>query len=115
MPDRLFTLTRIIQALLGAESWKDVPFNVAHAEHATRYLHEAKALVELLEIHDCGSTGGYDKEAKEPVTINLLTRTNWLINKYNQMPELPIDIRKQWKSLLAVHNKYYAKYKHLKV
>jgi len=32
-----------------------------HIDTAAEYSAQAKALVELLEVHDCGSVGGYDR------------------------------------------------------
>jgi len=49
--------------------------NVAEAQAA------ATSLIELLEVHDCGSVGGFDAGFDRPRT--LVGRWDWLYRKYN--------------------------------
>lgn len=48
------------------------------------YHNQAKALIELLEIEDCGSTGGFDMDSKLPniCKYSLYDRFIALLNKY---------------------------------
>ena len=51
------------------------------SENVTKYLHKAEALIEFLEIRDCGSFGGFDKG--QPYPRNLFSRWDWLYRKYD--------------------------------
>lgn len=50
--DRLTVLTAIFSNFQMATQWPD---------GGDKYFHEATSLIELLEVVDCGSTGGFDK------------------------------------------------------
>jgi hypothetical protein len=45
-----------------------------------RHYHKLEALVELLEVWDCNSVGGFGKG--ESRSLDLLERAGWLLNKY---------------------------------
>ena len=114
MPDRLTVLNRIITDLACAESWKRSSFKTDWANCVAEYYIKALSLIELLEVHDCGQMGGFDKGADVTVGRNLVTRTHWLLNKYKQAPQLPKNVLAQWKSLLKTHNKEFKNYTPLK-
>lgn len=54
-----------------SESWSNV----------LQYHNQAEALIELLEVSDCGSSGGFDKGQTEDHRRNLWARFNWLRHK----------------------------------
>jgi len=58
-----------------------------HADfgRCAKYSDKAEGLIELLEIHDCGSTGGFDED--QPTASNLFDRWDWLYRKYGQDPK----------------------------
>lgn len=45
----------------------------------------AEALIQLLEIEDCGSYGGYDKN--QPSARHIFDRFDWLCKKYGKAPK----------------------------
>lgn len=51
-------------------------------DYAFEYASEAKALIELLEIDDCGSTGGFDTERGQDKSAyqTLESRYQWLLS-----------------------------------
>ena len=53
----------------------------AWTENITKSLYQAEALVEILEIQDCGSVCGFDQ--RQPRPRNLFDRWDWLFRKYN--------------------------------
>lgn len=77
---RSLVLDQIKLELTVAAQWKD-RINTDCAGFYVRGLHKAEALIELLEIADCGSVGGFDKGQPRP--RNLLDRYEWLRNKHN--------------------------------
>lgn len=56
-----------------------------HYNIVSNYYNRALALIELLEIEDCGSTGGYDKN--QPTARNIFDRFDWLCKKYGKTPK----------------------------
>lgn len=49
--------------------------------HCAAYHAKAEGLIEILEIDDCGSTGGYD--LNQPRAFNIFDRWVWLYKKHN--------------------------------
>ena len=68
-------LDQIADYLCSIEQWK----NKECYDNACKYFHKAEALIELLEDHNCGSVGGFDKD--QPITCSLLDRYEWLTKK----------------------------------
>ena len=52
-----------------------------HYDDASKYNHKAAALIELLEIHNCGSVGGFD------VAQNSLGQNRTLRQRYEWLKE----------------------------
>jgi len=80
-------LGAIADALDAFDQWtkpitKGEGINVGYVHFAFGYMHRAEALIELLEIQDCGSTGGYDKGQEDNYTLQ--DRLNWLQGKYRR-------------------------------
>lgn len=65
-PNRRVILKRIEKELQMVYQWSDLfekkRVNTDYSYRAFEYMYRAEALIELLEIHDCGSTGGFDGE-----------------------------------------------------
>ena len=64
---------------LGLGKWSWMSRSCAHAAGAER---AAALLIELLEVHDCGSVGGFDR-GQSPGG-NLFERWDWLYRKYGE-------------------------------
>lgn len=79
-PDRQSILRAIDQNLEIAEQWKECPYKVEWVARVASYSFKAEALIELLEVHDCGSVGGFDKGQEFPGS-DLKKRYVWLKNK----------------------------------
>ena len=79
--DRLVILQKIGDHLQGVLQWSK-PCNGADWMQ-TAYLDmvKAEALVELLEVADCGFRGGFDRG--QPQTYNLFERWDWLFRKHH--------------------------------
>jgi len=58
---------------------------VNHPNNYCKYHYKALSLVEFLEVEDCGSTGGFDREfpLKHITKYNLFDRFLVLLRKYN--------------------------------
>jgi len=51
-------------------------------DYASKYANKAESLIELLEVYDCGSVGGYDEGQHELMPhASLHQRYSWLYNK----------------------------------
>lgn len=57
----------------------DNPKTAYAFERACNYAKKAEILIEVLEVHNCGSVGGYDKG--QPFSYDLLGRYEWLVKK----------------------------------
>lgn len=77
---RIQILDRIGDHFQGAMQWDKLK-NPECIALSSKYFYKAEALIELLEIEDCGSIGGFDKG--QPETNNLFDRWDWLYRKYN--------------------------------
>ncbi len=78
---RVIILNAIADELGMSSQW--LPSNrVGSLESATAHLHRAETLIELLEVHDCGSVGGFDKGQRYP-NGDVFKRFNWLLRKHH--------------------------------
>jgi len=85
--------TAILKAIFCCLQSSIVNKPIAPDWTATRvkYLFKAEALIELLEVHDCGSTGGFDKEIGRPNgdgNLSFYDRFAWLVKKYDLQKEV---------------------------
>ena len=55
--------------------------NPEWASNVVEHYEKATALIELLEVDDCGSIGGHDKN--QPRASNIFDRWDWLYRKYD--------------------------------
>jgi hypothetical protein len=80
MEQRIDLLNEIFLNLQGIANW--LPDNI---ETACRYMHKAEALIEVLEVKDCGFIGGFDE--KSPLIkhsdFKLYDRFLALVNRYD--------------------------------
>jgi hypothetical protein len=58
------------------KQWQSAPANVDFIMNVAEYAKKAEALIEMLEIHDCGSVGGFGNGHNG--SHNLETRYQWL-------------------------------------
>jgi len=79
-PSRLTILRAIGDALGNYIQWQEGA-SVYAAHRASAYIARAECLIELLEAHDCGSVGGFDKG--QPESQSLFERWVWLYKKYD--------------------------------
>lgn len=75
--DREILLNVIGDNLHQAMQWSD---KAEWANKVAEYYYKAEALIEVLEIVDCGSIGGHDKG--QPRACSLFNRWDWLYRKY---------------------------------
>lgn len=80
---RLKILRRILDSFGMAAQWKS-DLSVNTAQWAAGYLSQAEGLIELLEVEDCGSVGGFDQGAGG--LNNLFDRFELLCSKYKHNP-----------------------------
>lgn len=82
---RIDTLQRTFDCFQQITQW--VPFNLSSAY---KYASEAEALIELLEVDDCGSVGGFD--AKSPIENNynykLYNRFIAVLKRHNKFKDI---------------------------
>ena len=79
-PSRKVILKDIQDNLEQAKQWGNHPYDLDWVAQSAEFLARAEGLIELLEVHDCGSSGGYDRG--QPPARNLMDRYNWLREKY---------------------------------
>ena len=80
---RLYLLNRIGQHLAMMIQWHREPAEVSWTQNVTEYATKAEALIEVLEVLDCGSVGGYDSGFDQKKT--LFGRWVWLYNKVHDV------------------------------
>lgn len=98
-PSRITILQEIFECFQQVTQW--VPTHQTQADYSegvTKYLYKAEALIEILEVNDCGSTGGFDPDmaygprANDPTRpdhyIGLFGRFLWLVDKYGSEKKL---------------------------
>ena len=79
---------RLLPILIGqikevnqaVKRWGEDLYSEGFAENTLKYVNQLVALVELLEIYDCESVGGFGKG--QPDNSDLRERMDWLIKKY---------------------------------
>lgn len=84
-------LQEIRHTIQLVEQWKGVN-QPAWVENQLKYMNQLECLVEIVEVYDCGSTGGFGvgqgfKKGHLQVNDNhnpgdLFDRANWLLAKY---------------------------------
>lgn len=86
--NRTITREAIVDRLQSALQQVDQWVAMKHYENAARYAAKAEALIELLEVDDCGSVGGFDKARgqNERMRQSLHDRYVWLTNLPVTMP-----------------------------
>jgi len=77
---RIEILNNIGNFFQGVIQWRESITSDGEA-NVVKHLHYAEALIQLLEVEDCGSVGGFDKNQPTPKT--LFDRWDWLFHKYD--------------------------------
>ncbi len=105
-PTRLTILQTIFEHLQLVAQWMPNQLSGADYSHnCIEYLQKAEALMELLEVHDCGSIGGFDVEALEkyatpikpdgsggrPASLYFYQRFVWLVDKHGHRNQIKCD------------------------
>lgn len=98
-PSRLVLLKEIGSCLLQSIAWYEPLVSI---ESSLKYVHQAEVLVEVLEVHDCGSIGGFDAGMDKMKSYNLFERYEWLYKKHDD-PEKDNNFL-EIKKLLEKHN-----------
>jgi len=82
---RIQILDRILSNFQMITQW--LP---SHIENANEYMRKAEGLIEHLEVLDCGSIGGYDKEnvVQNTTCFKLFDRFLALVRKYDSEEDL---------------------------
>lgn len=77
---RINILNAIFSDLCGIIQW--FPNNV---ENSAKYMFKAESLIEILEVEDCGSVGGFDRKSpvKRDTNFNLFNRYLAVVRRYN--------------------------------
>lgn len=91
-PTRLDILQEIFECFQQVTQWMPaINTDADFSDGVTKYLFKAEALVEILEVNDCGSIGGFDTEihADHRGAMGLYERFLFLVEKYNKR----IDIK----------------------
>jgi hypothetical protein len=87
-PIKYETVLNLIETKLkDVEQWQHHPTLAAY-EYVTGYAHEAQALIELLEDHNCGITGGYDRVDGHEQRRKRATYTQTLAGRYKWLKEM---------------------------
>ncbi len=81
---RLKILQKIAEHLSGVIQWTE---GRCHFSRAAEYQAQAEALIELLEVADCGSVGGFD-EGQIGGNQTLFARFEWLVNKHHSFKSI---------------------------
>ena len=100
---RLVMLNRIFDMFQYATQWP---------ENSTAYFYKAEALIEVLEIGDCGSTGGYDPQNRNRklTGFDLFDRFLTVILKYDDS----FNIKSSCNANLATLVQYYTQLRALR-
>lgn len=82
---RITILNKIFHNLLLVKQW-----NINHPQNSIEYHYKALGLIELLEVDDCGSVGGYDKSNKllKVSEHSPFNRFYTLVNKHNDFDNI---------------------------
>ena len=69
-PDRKTLLNTIAENFAGYLQWGQRPvLKSEYHDNANKYLNRAETLIELLEVNDCGSVGGFDKNQQGVIGV----------------------------------------------
>jgi hypothetical protein len=109
-PTRLEILQEIFEHFQQVTQWMPcVSTDADYSNGVTKYLFKAEALVEMLEVTDCGSTGGFDAGQE---CHGLYARFIWLVNKYHKTSDIkpscnftPDDLYKYFSEAGQLRNK----------
>jgi hypothetical protein len=65
-------------------------WGIRSSNFTNEYWYKADALIQLLEVHDCGSVGGYDRSnpVKDITPYKLYNRFLAVVAKYNDEPNI---------------------------
>jgi len=74
MLDRATVLDAAASELASVKQWADME----SYDHALHHYTRAEMLLELIEVEDCGSVGGFDKGQKPKHRRTLNSRLAWL-------------------------------------
>lgn len=106
---RLMILQSIFEHFQQMTQWLDSPDNYAE------YSHKAEALIQVLEVADCGSVGGFDPDMpkKKVEYLGKYGRFLWLCDKHKQRAMIkkscgftPETLRKYFQELNGLREKY---------
>ena len=82
--DRINILNTIGEKLQNAIQWKESSNrSMESVQRFHQYMIKAETLVELLEVQDCGSIGGFDIGQEDFYAKTLFGRWLWLYEKYD--------------------------------
>lgn len=80
-PTRLTILQEIFECFQQVTQWMPgIDTSSDYCRGVTTYLNKAEALIEILEVNDCGSVGGFDLNQEDR---GLFPRFLWLVDKYD--------------------------------
>lgn len=81
-PIQYEAILKEIEGRLGQSlQWSDLNAGADYCQRSVKYLYEAECLIELLETHNCGSVGGFDRHRglnQRKFGRGLLRRVEWL-------------------------------------
>ncbi len=85
---RLVILNEVLDCFQQVIQWDKFSFETK--DSVVEYQHKAQVLIELLEVDDCGSVGGYDREnpVKYETRNKLFNRFLTVIRKYNTVKDV---------------------------
>lgn len=74
-------LKRIFECLSSVIQWSEIP---EWFDSASKYLVRAENLIEILEVDDCGSVGGFDlkNQPRKVSNSNIINRAICVADKY---------------------------------
>lgn len=78
---KALTYDGILEAIEGEIQMVDQWRCSENLDLASTHYQRAEALIELLEVHNCGSTGGFDKGQQDSGSRSLQARFEWLRGK----------------------------------
>lgn len=78
--NRTNLIKRVEDNLKLVKQWENIEYtNTGYLENVLKYAHRAEALIEAVEVFDCGSVGGFDGGHRG--TPSLEERLQWLKEK----------------------------------
>jgi hypothetical protein len=100
--DRITILNAIFENFVCAFQWGNDSL-----ETRIKEFHKAECLIELLEVDDCGSIGGYDRDnpVKNFTRFTLFDRFLTVVNKYGSLNKIKDYGGKNVQSLTEVVKK----------